>query len=121
MTCWSCKADVSEGTVFCPSCRKIQPVGRGEDYFSLLGLPRDFQIDVSDVERRFRERSRVLHPDRFARAEPRELPAHAFCDEREVVDDILGPPGVLRTQRRILCRLKPWRAKSFTTLRQIRS
>ncbi len=72
MTCWSCKADVSEGTVFCPSCRKMQPVGRGEDYFSLLGLPREFQIDVADVERRFRERSRVLHPDRFARAEARE-------------------------------------------------
>jgi molecular chaperone HscB len=72
VTCWSCKADVSGGTVFCPSCRKIQPVGRGEDYFSLLGLAREFQIDVSDLERRFRERSRVLHPDRFARAEARE-------------------------------------------------
>jgi molecular chaperone HscB len=72
VTCWSCKADVSGGTVLCPSCRKIQPVGRGEDYFSLLGLPREFALDVSDLERRFRERSRVLHPDRFARAEPRE-------------------------------------------------
>ncbi len=72
MTCWSCKADVSEGTVFCPSCRKIQPVGRGEDYFSLLGVQREFALDVADLERRFRERSRVLHPDRFAKAEPRE-------------------------------------------------
>ncbi|HET8539314.1 MAG TPA: Fe-S protein assembly co-chaperone HscB [Anaeromyxobacter sp.] len=72
MTCWSCQADVSEGTASCPSCRKLQPVGRGEDYFSLLGLPREFALDVSDLERRFRERSRLLHPDRFARAEPRE-------------------------------------------------
>ncbi len=72
MTCWSCKADVSDGTVFCPSCRKIQPVGRGEDYFSLLGLPREYALEIPDLERRFRERSRVLHPDRFARAEPRE-------------------------------------------------
>jgi molecular chaperone HscB len=72
VTCWSCKADVPGATVLCPSCRKIQPVGRGEDYFSLLGLQREFQIDVPDLERRFRERSRVLHPDRFARAEPRE-------------------------------------------------
>ncbi len=72
MTCWSCKGDVSEGTVFCASCRKIQPVGRGEDYFSLLGLQREFQIDPAELDRRFRERSRVLHPDRFARAEARE-------------------------------------------------
>jgi molecular chaperone HscB len=50
----------------------MQPVGRREDYFSLLGLPREFALDVSELERRFRERSRLLHPDRFARAEPRE-------------------------------------------------
>ena len=72
MTCWSCKADVPEGTVSCTSCRKLQPVGRGEDYFSLLGLPREFAVEISELERRFRERSRVLHPDRFARAEARE-------------------------------------------------
>jgi molecular chaperone HscB len=72
VNCWSCKAEVVEGTTFCPSCRKIQPVGRNEDHFSLLGMPREFAIDVPDLERRFRERSRHLHPDRFARAEPRE-------------------------------------------------
>ncbi len=58
--------------MFCPSCRKLQPVGRSEDYFSLLGLPREFGIDLPELERRFRELSRLLHPDRFARAEPRE-------------------------------------------------
>ena len=72
MTCWSCKADVAEGTVFCPSCRKIQPVGRNEDHFSLLGITREFTLDQADLERRFRDLSRQLHPDRFARAEPRE-------------------------------------------------
>ena len=73
MTCWACKVeDVPEGTVFCPSCRKIQPVGRNEDYFSLLGLPREFALELLDLERRFRDLSRQLHPDRFARAEPRE-------------------------------------------------
>lgn len=73
MTCWSCKVeDVPEGTVFCPACRKIQPVGRNEDYFSLLDLPREFALDPADLERRFRDLSRLLHPDRFARAEPRE-------------------------------------------------
>ena len=72
MTCWSCKAEVLEGEAFCPGCRKIQPVGRGQDYFSLLGLPREFEIDPVALERHFRDRSRMLHPDRFARAEPRE-------------------------------------------------
>jgi molecular chaperone HscB len=72
VTCWSCEAEVAEGTVSCPACRRLQPVGRGEDHFSLLGLPREFALDVPDLERRFRDRSRLLHPDRYARAEPRE-------------------------------------------------
>lgn len=72
MTCWSCKSDVAEGAVFCPACRKIQPVGRNEDHFSLLELEREYALDMADLERRFRDLSRHLHPDRFARAEPRE-------------------------------------------------
>ncbi len=54
-------------------CRKIQPLDpAASDHFSLLGIPRRYDIDLGDVERRFHERSRQLHPDRFARAEPRE-------------------------------------------------
>lgn len=72
MTCWSCSADVADADLACGACRKLQPVGRKQDPFSLLGLPRTFTFDLADLERRFRERSRRLHPDRFARAEPRE-------------------------------------------------
>jgi molecular chaperone HscB len=35
-------------------------------------MPREFTLDLAELERRFRELSRHLHPDRFARAEPRE-------------------------------------------------
>ncbi len=72
MTCWGCSAEVAEGELACPACRRLQPVARKEDAFSLLGLEREFALDVAELERRFRERSRRLHPDRFARAEPRE-------------------------------------------------
>lgn len=58
--------------MLCPSCRKILPVGRNEDHFSLLGLRREYAIEPAELDRRFRELSRQLHPDRFARAEPRE-------------------------------------------------
>jgi len=72
MGCWQCKAEVPLGESICPTCRRLQPVDRREDCFSLFGLPRDFGVDPADVERRFRERSRLVHPDRFAKAEPRE-------------------------------------------------
>jgi molecular chaperone HscB len=72
MTCWSCRAEVVRNAPFCPSCAKIQPVGRTEDYFSLLGLPREFDLERDELDRRFRELSRRFHPDRHARAAPRE-------------------------------------------------
>lgn len=63
---------MGRGDAFCPACKKIQPVGRHEDSFSLFGLPRSYALDLPELERRFRELSRRLHPDRFAKAEPRE-------------------------------------------------
>jgi molecular chaperone HscB len=72
LNCWSCHSRVPEGEPFCPSCRKIQPVDPASDHFALLGLRRRYALDLGDLERRFREHSRQLHPDRFARAEPRE-------------------------------------------------
>jgi molecular chaperone HscB len=72
LTCWSCQGEAVRWAPFCPSCRKIQPVPRSEDHFALLGLPRQFDLDPSELERRFRDLSRRLHPDRFARSSPRE-------------------------------------------------
>jgi molecular chaperone HscB len=72
LSCWTCNLEVGSGTFFCPGCHKIQPVGRTEDYFSLLGMPRQFGLDLAELDQHFRQMSRQLHPDRFARAEPRE-------------------------------------------------
>jgi len=38
------------------------------DHFETLGLPRRFAVDLPDLERRYRELSRELHPDKFATA-----------------------------------------------------
>lgn len=38
------------------------------DYYVFFGLPESLQIDLQELQRIFYERSRLLHPDRFARA-----------------------------------------------------
>jgi molecular chaperone HscB len=83
---------VALGDHACAACGRLQPVDRREDPFSLLGLPRQFAVDPADVERRFRERSRRVHPDRFAKAEPRERRlalerATALNDAHRVIRD----------------------------------
>ncbi|MGE3543462.1 MAG: Fe-S protein assembly co-chaperone HscB [Kofleriaceae bacterium] len=42
--------------------------GLGPDLFGLLGLAPRYDLDLSELERAFFERSKELHPDRFASA-----------------------------------------------------
>jgi molecular chaperone HscB len=42
--------------------------GGGDDPFALLGLAPAFEVDLAALERAFFERSKELHPDRFAAA-----------------------------------------------------
>jgi molecular chaperone HscB len=68
--CWSCEKDAGDGAT-CAACGAIQPPDRTADRFAVLGAPRRFGVDLDAVERRYKELTRVLHPDRFARADPR--------------------------------------------------
>jgi len=38
------------------------------DYFSMLGVPRQFDVDEASLTRAYRELQRSVHPDRFAGA-----------------------------------------------------
>jgi molecular chaperone HscB len=45
--------------------------GRREDHFAVLGVERRYDLDAADLEARYKDLSRKLHPDRFAKADPR--------------------------------------------------
>jgi len=67
LTCWSCSA-LAESPLFCPACRRIQPLPPGADYFSLFELPHKLKIDLADLEQRFHQLSWKIHPDQFVQA-----------------------------------------------------
>ena len=69
--CWRCGAEVRDALV-CPGCEAVQPLPADVDYFRALGLPRRLALDAADLERRYHQASRALHPDRFQTASPRE-------------------------------------------------
>ena len=69
--CWSCGAERG-AELFCPTCGKIQAAGPKASLFEVLGLPARMALDRADVDKRFREASRSVHPDRFAQASPTE-------------------------------------------------
>lgn len=59
----------------CASCGKPQPLNPREDYFTFFGVPKKFAQDRKELERRFYEISRALHPDRFSTASSAEKSA----------------------------------------------
>lgn len=68
----------------------MSPEPATPDPFALLGLPPRFDLDAIAIETRFRERSRELHPDRFASAPAAEraqalIRARALNDAYQVV------------------------------------
>src|SRR5438034_9421192 len=70
--CKSCGGGAPVDAHFCPQCTKILSLGRHGDYFAFLGVPRKLNLDVPDLERRFRSLSRQFHPDFFYNATPAE-------------------------------------------------
>jgi molecular chaperone HscB len=70
MICWSCEKNAGDG-MLCEGCGAVQPPDHTADHFRIFGLPRTFALDVVDLERRYKEMTKVLHPDRFARADGR--------------------------------------------------
>jgi molecular chaperone HscB len=63
-TCWQCKQS-TDASLFCPHCKSLQPPP--SDYYVLLGLERKLTVNSAELQQRFYELSRQLHPDRFMR------------------------------------------------------
>jgi molecular chaperone HscB len=70
-SCWSCKGPVEGGVLFCAVCGAIQPPGQA-DHFARLGLEPEFDVDSGELDRRYFDMQRLLHPDRFATKAPSE-------------------------------------------------
>jgi len=57
--------------MLCTGCSAPQPPDAKADYFGVFGIERGYAVDVDDLERRYKDATKILHPDRFARADPR--------------------------------------------------
>ncbi len=52
-----------DGMAVCDDCHSINPAAAGMDYFTLLGLPQQFELDEDLLRERFLALSRAVHPD----------------------------------------------------------
>jgi molecular chaperone HscB len=69
----------------CPSCGLPRPIDKDETFFMALGAPVKFAQNLAELQKRFYEASRALHPDRFtaadAESKQRSLERMSFLNE----------------------------------------
>jgi molecular chaperone HscB len=93
VSCWSCKGPVKAGEPFCDTCKAVQPPGQ-TDHFRRLGLDMTFDLNVAELDAKYFQMQRLLHPDRFATKGPKEKAfsqqqATALNDAYETLKDPL--------------------------------
>lgn len=71
LACWSCRGPVQAGTLFCGTCRALQPPVE-IDHFRRFDLETTFDLRREEVERRYFTLQRQIHPDRFAAKSAKE-------------------------------------------------
>lgn len=71
--CWSCQTVVSTSELFCPSCRSLQPPDNTKDYFQILHCERTFDVNIQELQKKYRNLQRSLHPDYFSQKSQHEL------------------------------------------------
>ena len=70
--CWRCDDRLGLSAA-CTACHAPQPIAPGTDHFTLVGVPRSLVVDGSDLERRYHELARSLHPDRHQMADAKSI------------------------------------------------
>ncbi|XP_043815066.1 iron-sulfur cluster co-chaperone protein HscB homolog isoform X2 [Manihot esculenta] len=63
-SCWNCNAPPQRSPfLVCESCRTIQPVDQSIDYFQIFGLEKNYKIKDENLERKYKDWQKKLHPD----------------------------------------------------------
>jgi molecular chaperone HscB len=73
-TCWQCAQPAS--ALFCPACGALQKPAA--EFYTFFGIEERLSLDLDDLEKRFYELSRKIHPDRYGR---KPLTERQFSEE----------------------------------------
>ncbi|XP_057870839.1 iron-sulfur cluster co-chaperone protein HscB homolog isoform X2 [Cryptomeria japonica] len=64
--CWACGAEASDSPFLaCSSCKSVQPLDSSVDFFHIFNLEPGYDVDAKDLEKKYKDWQKRLHPDLF--------------------------------------------------------
>ncbi len=92
--CTHCSKQMSTPIV-CDFCKSVNPEAMGTDYFTLLGLPRKYNLDEKEIHRKYLALNRHAHPDFHANdtQEVQNLHLHVSATLNDAYRTLKDPAG----------------------------
>ncbi len=72
LVCWNCENKINPGVFLCEKCNKIQPP-QDIDEFQLLGINREFDINLEELENSYLRLQQLFHPDKYIELSEKEI------------------------------------------------
>lgn len=64
--CWACATEAPDGPfLVCSSCKSVQPLDSSVNYFQIFNLKPGYDVSTNDLERKYKDWQKKLHPDLF--------------------------------------------------------
>lgn len=71
LKCWNCNF-MYKSELFCSKCKALQEPPENLTYFEIIGVPRNFNVNIIEVHNKYRELQKMLHPDKFGNKSEKE-------------------------------------------------
>ncbi|XP_011298587.1 iron-sulfur cluster co-chaperone protein HscB, mitochondrial isoform X2 [Fopius arisanus] len=69
--CWQCDFPY-KSDLFCQKCKTLQEPPESLDYFDILGVKKNYDVQDKEMRKKYRALQNLLHPDRFGNKTERE-------------------------------------------------
>ncbi|KAK0596725.1 hypothetical protein LWI29_018441 [Acer saccharum] len=92
-SCWNCNAVPKAAPfLFCDSCQSVQPLHLSVDYFQIYGLDKNYEIGDENLERKYKDWQKKLHPDLVhSKSQEREYAAEHSARVIEAYHTLTNP------------------------------
>lgn len=71
LKCWNCNF-IYKSSLFCSKCKALQEPPENLTYFEIIGVPKHYNVSVTEVHNKYRELQKILHPDKFGNKSEKE-------------------------------------------------